>query len=334
MTETCRQIVLRRRPGGWVTEDCFELVEIALPAPGPGEVLVRVHYLSVDPYMRGMMDESKSYADPAALDAVMPGDTVGEIVTSNSPALKPGQFVHGYLGWQTHAVAPASELASIQLDRAPMTAWLGPLGMIGATAWIGLITIGQPKPGETVVVSAAAGAVGSLVGQLARTRECRVVGIAGGPDKCRFVSGELGFEDCIDYKAPGFVGDLAAATPKGVDIYFENVGGAVFDAVLPRLNRFARVPVCGLISRYNSPDPHPIRDARPFLVNRIRYEGFICTDRMDQWPAAHKAFAGMMTSGKLVWRETVAQGIETAPAAFISMFKGGNIGKQLVKLVP
>jgi hypothetical protein len=194
--------------------------------------------------------------------------------------------------------------------------------------------IGQPKPGETVVVSAAAGAVGSLVGQLARERGCRTIGIAGGPAKCRFVSDELGLDGCVDYKCAQFVDLLRSATPDGIDIYFENVGGAVFDAVLPRLRRFARVPVCGLISRYNAPEPHPIRDARPFLVNRVRYEGFICTDRMDRWPKAHSDFKRMMTEGRLVWRETVAQGIESAPAAFISMLKGGNIGKQLVKLVP
>jgi NADPH-dependent curcumin reductase CurA len=334
MPVTSRQIVLRRRPKGWVTNDCFELVEARLPDPAPGEALVGIHFLSVDPYMRGMLDDAKSYTEPAPLDAVMPGDTVGEVLVSNDPSLKPGQFVHGYLGWQTHATVPAGELALIDPARAPITAWLGPLGMIGATAWIGLMEIGRPKAGETVVVSAAGGAVGSLVGQLARDRGCRTIGIAGGPEKCRFVTDELGFDACVDYKAAGFADALAAATPKGIDIYFENVGGAVFDAVLPRLRRFARVPVCGLISRYNAPEPHPIRDARPFLVNRIRYEGFICTDRMDLWPDAHAAFAAKIAAGTLVWRETVAQGIENAPAAFISMLKGGNIGKQLVKLTP
>jgi NADPH-dependent curcumin reductase CurA len=229
---------------------------------------------------------------------------------------------------------PLGDLAPIDPGKAPITAWLGPLGMIGATAWIGLMEIGRPEAGETVVVSAAAGAVGSLVGQLALDLGCRTVGIAGGPEKCRFVTDELGLDDCVDYKAPHFVEALAKATPRGIDIYFENVGGAVFDAVLPRLRRFARVPVCGLISRYNAPEPHPIRDARPFLVNRIRYEGFICSDRMDLWPNAHAVFAAMIAAGKLVWRETIAQGIENAPAAFISMLKGGNIGKQLVKLVP
>ncbi|MEX0808035.1 MAG: NADP-dependent oxidoreductase [Dongiaceae bacterium] len=334
MNETHRRILLRRRPAGWVTEDCFELVESPLPKPGPGEALVRMHYLSVDPYMRGQMDDARSYVEPTALNDVMPGDTVGEIVHSNDPKLRPGQFVHGYLGWQTHAVAPVRELAPIDPAAGSITLAIGPLGMIGATAWIGLMHIGQPKPGETVVVSAAAGAVGSLVGQLAREAGCRTIGIAGGPEKYRFVTDALGFDQCVDYKSAGFTDALAAATPDGIDIYFENVGGAIFDAVLPRLRRFARVPVCGLISRYNSPHPHPIRDARPFLVNRIRYEGFICTDRMDLWPKAHADFARLLKEGRLVWRESVAQGIENAPAAFISMLKGGNIGKQLVKLIP
>jgi hypothetical protein len=333
MPETQRRILLHRRPTGWVTEDCFRLVEGPLPKPGPSEALVRVHYLSVDPYMRGQMDDARSYVEPTALNDVMPGDTVGEIVLSNDPKFQPGQFVHGYLGWQTHAVAPVSELAPIDPSKAPIATWLGPLGMVGATAWIGLMDIGQPKAGETVVVSAAAGAVGSLAGQLARERGCRTIGIAGGSEKCRFVTHELGLDDCVDYKSAQFVDLLRAATPDGIDIYFENVGGAVFDAILPRLRRFARIPVCGLISRYNAAEPHPIRDARPFLVNRIRYEGFICTDRMDLWPKAHSDFRRMMTEGRLVWRETVAQGIESAPAAFISMLKGGNIGKQLVKLV-
>jgi NADPH-dependent curcumin reductase CurA len=334
MPEKNRQILLRRRPKGWVTQDCFELVETDLPKPGPGEALVRVHVMSVDPYMRGMMDDAKSYAEPAKLNAVMPGEVVGEVTESNDPSLRPGQFVLGDLGWQTHGVARARDLIPIDPAKAPISMWLGPLGMIGATAWIGLMHIGQPKKGETVVVSAAAGAVGSLVGQLAREAGCRTVGIAGGPDKSRFVTDVLGFDAAVDYKSDRFVDQLAAATPDGIDVYFENVGGAVFDAVLPRLNRFARVPVCGLISRYNAPEPHPIRDARPFLVNRIRYEGFICTDRMDLWPKAHAAFGMMIAAGRLVWRETVAQGIENAPAAFISMLKGGNTGKQLVKLVP
>jgi NADPH-dependent curcumin reductase len=334
MAETHRKILLHRRPAGWVTEDCFEFVEAPLPSPGPGEALVRIHYLSVDPYMRGQMDDVRSYVEPTALNDVMPGDTVGEVVSSNDPRLDAGQFVHAYLGWQTHAIAAVDELVPIDPGAARITSWLGPLGMIGATAWIGLMEIGQPKSGETIVVSAAAGAVGSLAGQLARDKSCRTVGIAGGPDKCRFVTDELGFDACVDYKSERFVELLKAATPKGIDIYFENVGGAVFDAVLPRLRRFARVPVCGLISRYNSPDPHPIRDARPFLVNRIRYEGFICTDRMDIWPKAHAEFVRLMKEDRLVWRETVAQGIENAPAAFISMLRGGNIGKQLVKLVP
>lgn len=334
MQEKNRQILLRRRPKGWVTQDCFELVETDLPRPGPGEVLVRTHYLSVDPYMRGMMDDVKSYAEPVKLNETMPGDTVGEVIASNDASLRPGQFVLGYLGWQSHSVAVAKDLIPIDPASAPMTAWLGPLGMIGATAWIGLMHIGQPKKGETVVVSAAAGAVGSLVGQLARDAGSRTVGIAGGAEKCQFVKGELGFDAAVDYKSDRFGEQLAAATPDGIDVYFENVGGAVFDAVLPRLNRFARVPVCGLISRYNAPEPHPIRDARPFLVSRIRYEGFICSDRMDLWPKAHAAFGKMIASHRLVWRETIAQGIENAPAAFISMLKGGNTGKQLVKLVP
>lgn len=334
MPDINRQILLRRRPKGWVTPDCFELVETPVPTPGAGDALVRVHLMTVDPYMRGMMDDAKSYAEPAKLNEPMPGEGVGEVIASNDPALKPGTFVLGETCWQTHAVLPAKSLIPVDPELAPISYWLGPLGMIGATAWIGLMHIGTPKRGETVVVSAAAGAVGSLVGQLARAEGCRTVGIAGGPEKCRHVVETLGFDACVDYKTADFADRLKRATPDGIDVYFENVGGAVFDAILPRLNRFARVPVCGLISRYNAPEPHPIRDARPFLVNRIRYEGFICTDRMDLWPKAHAAFRKMVADGSLVWRETIAHGIENAPDAFISMLKGGNLGKQLVRLVP
>jgi NADPH-dependent curcumin reductase CurA len=328
-----KRVLLRNRPQGWVTEGDFDIAEAPVPTPGEGELLVRNHFLSLDPYMRGRMSDAKSYAASAELGEVMVGGTVGEVLESRDPAFKSGDFVVGGLGWQEFGTAAGKTFRKIDAKAAPAQAYLGVLGMPGVTAWMGLLTIGEPKPGETVAVSAASGAVGSAVGQIAKIKGARAVGIAGGPAKCRYVIDELGFDACVDYKAPSFPADLAAATPKGVDVYFENVGGAVLDAVIPRFNPFARMPLCGLISQYNDVEPKGLSNLRAFLSNRIKLQGFIVSDRLELWPQALKELAEWVSAGKIKYRETIAQGIEAAPKAFIGLLKGENFGKQLVKLI-
>lgn len=325
------QILLAARPRGFPDESCFRVVEGDVPTPKAGEVLVKNHFLSLDPYMRGRMSDAKSYAAPQPLDAVMIGGTVGEVVTSEDPSLAVGDRVVGMLGWQEYGVASAKALRKVDAS-VPLSLYLGALGMPGVTAYVGLVDIGAPKEGETVVVSAAAGAVGSVVGQLAKRRGARAVGIAGGPDKCAYVTGELGFDACVDYKAPAFRDELAAATPRGVDVYFENVGGPVLDAVLPRLNTFARVPVCGLVSQYNATEPYAVRAFGVLLTSRVKLQGFIVTDHMDRWPEALGELGRAYAAGGLRGRETIAVGLRSAPAAFFGMLKGQNLGKQLVDL--
>jgi NADPH-dependent curcumin reductase CurA len=329
------QVLLARRPIGWVKETDFKLTEADVPTPVPGEVLVRNHYLSLDPYMRQRMNAAKSYARHLPIGEVMIGSTVGTVVETRNDRFRPGDVVTGVLGWQLYAASNADQLRAIDADDGvPITAYLGTLGMPGATAWYGLLEIGRPKPNETVVVSAAAGAVGSVVGQLAKIRGCRAVGIAGGKAKCEFVVKTLGFDACVDYKSVNFMGELRAATPSGIDIYFENVGGAVFEAVLPRLNAFARIPLCGLISQYNALQPHAVEHLHAvFLYNRIHYQGFIATDHTDRWPEAASELVPLIRAGKLKSPETIADKLASAPRAFIGMLKGENIGKQLVKLI-
>lgn len=327
-----QQIVLAKRPFGWVKDTDFRRVESDLPVPGAGEVLVKNAYLSLDPYMRQRMNDAKSYAQKVELGDVMVGSTVGEVIESNDASFQPGTIVTGSLGWQNYAVAKVEQLRQVP-SAFPLTASLGVLGMPGATAWYGLNEIGAPKAGETVVVSAAAGAVGSIVGQLAKLKGCRVVGIAGGAAKCKFVVDELGFDACVDYKSAGFFNALRNAAPAGIDIYFESVGGAVFETVLGMLNPFARIPLCGLISQYNKAEPYELeRLYAVFLYNRIRFQGFIASDHIARWPEAFAELSVLLAEGKLKSPETVSQGIESAPAAFISMLKGGNTGKQLVRL--
>ncbi len=328
-----RQILFASRPKGWVTEDNFRLVESPLPAPAEGQVLVRNHWLSLDPYMRGRMDDAKSYAKGAELGEVMFGGTVGEVIESKSPKFKPGDWVVGALGWQEFGAGDAAALSRIDTAAAPASYYLGILGMPGVTAWMGLLDIAQPKEGETVIVSAASGAVGSVVGQLAKIRGCRAVGIAGGEAKCAYVTGELGFDACVDHRAPRLYARLKDAAPDGVDVCFENVGGEVFDAVLRLMNPFSRISVCGLVSQYNATEPYAMKNLRSVLVNRIRMQGFIVSDRMELWPRAIGELAGWLKAGRLKYRESVAQGLESAPGAFIGMLKGQNFGKQLVKLV-
>ena len=329
--EKNQKIVLASRPAAWVEESNFRLEESDIPAPGPNQVLVRNHWLSLDPYMRGRMSDVKSYATPVQIGEVMVGGTAGEVVKSNHPKFAAGDKVVGPLGWQLFGVADGSALQKVDDSAIPLSAWLGPVGMPGVTAWVGLLDICAPKPGETVVVTAASGAVGSVVGQLAKIHGARAVGIAGGADKCRYVVDELGFDACIDYKAGNLRGDLKEATPKGIDCVFENVGGEIFDTLLGRMNPFSRIAVCGLISQYNSA-PYPMQNIGSVLINRIKMQGFIVSDDLTRWPPALKEIAGHVAAGRIKYRESVANGLANAPSAFISLLKGGNFGKQLVKL--
>ena len=329
--EKNQQIVLASRPAAWVEESNFRLQEAAIPEPGANQVLVRNRWLSLDPYMRGRMSDAKSYAKSVEIGEVMVGGTAGEVVKSNHPKFAAGDKVVGPLGWQLFGVADGNTLQKVDDSAIPLSAWLGPVGMPGVTAWVGLLDICAPKPGETVVVTAASGAVGSVVGQLAKIHGARAVGIAGGADKCRYVVDELGFDACIDYKAGNLRGDLKDATPKSIDCLFENVGGEIFDTLLGRMNPFSRIAVCGLISQYNS-EPYPIKNIGAVLINRIKMQGFIVSDDLSRWPPALKEISGHVAAGRIKYRESVAKGLGAAPAAFISLLKGGNFGKQLVKL--
>ena len=332
MAAANKQVLLASRPQGWVTEDNFRIVEAPIAKPDAGEVLVRNEWLSLDPYMRGRMNDVKSYAPCAQLGEVMVGQTVGEVVESQDPRFKPGDKVLTQLGWQLYGVAKASELTPIDATRAPTSYYLGILGMPGITAWFGLSEIGRPKAGETVVVSAASGAVGSVAGQLARIGEGRVVGIAGGQAKCDYVVKELGFDACIDYKAGNLLQDLRQACPKGVDVDFENVGGEILDTLLRVMNPFSRIIVCGLIAEYNASAPYRYTMLRSVLVNRIKMQGMIVFDWKDRYGDAVEGLAGYLAEGKLRYRESVVHGIENAPQGFIALLKGANFGKQLVRL--
>jgi NADPH-dependent curcumin reductase CurA len=325
------QVVLASRPKGAVEESNFRLVEVEVPSVGEGEVLTRVLYLSLDPYMRGRMDEAKSYAAPQRLGEVMVGGTVAEVVESRNPRFRVGDTVVGMAGWQRYQVTDGSGLRKVDTSVVPASAYLGCVGMPGVTAWYGLVKLGEPKRGETVVVSAAAGAVGSVAGQLAKLLGCRAVGIAGGPAKCDHVVRELGFDACVDYKASSFRDDFKAATPGGIDVVFENVGGAVLDASLARMNAFGRVAICGLVAGYGGQDIS-MRNVRAILVSRLRLQGFIISEHMEVWPQALAELAAHVAGKRLVYRETIAEGLERAPAAFIGMLSGANLGKQLVKV--
>jgi hypothetical protein len=323
-------VLLASRPSGWVSEANFRIEEAPLPQPEHGEVLVRNLWLSLDPYMRGRMSDAKSYVKGVELGEVMVGQTVGEVVASKHEKFKEGDKVLTQLGWQLYGTT--REAMRVDEKRAPLSCYLGVLGMPGMTAYFGLKEIGQPKPGETVVVSAASGAVGSVVGQLARISGCRAVGIAGGAAKCDYVRRELGFDACIDYKAGNLAAALKEACPKGVDVYFDNVGGEVFDTLLVRMNLHARVVVCGLISDYNATQPYAIRNWRAVLVNRIRLQGMIVFDWKERYGEALDALAGEFGQGRLKYRESVVDGLENAPRGLIALLKGENFGKQLVKL--
>ena len=326
------QVLLASRPAGWVKESDFRIVETEIPTPGDGQVLVKNLYLSLDPYMRGRMNDQRSYAAKVEIGQVMTGETVGEVVESRNPKYRAGDIVAGRVGWQNYALSDGSELRKLDPKLVPISTYLGVVGMPGVTAWIGLNDIGQPKPGETVVVSAASGAVGSVVGQLAKAKDCRVVGVAGGKAKCEFVVQELGFDACVDHRAGDWQQALAAATPKGIDVYFENVGGALLDAVLLRCNPFARIPLCGMVSQYNAVDRYGVQNLMMAVGMRIRLQGFIVSDHMARWPEALKELGQGVRDGRIKYRETVTEGLASAPRAFIGLLKGENFGKQLVKL--
>ena len=334
-----KQIQLVSRPAGEPSADNFKLVELAVPELDDGQVLVRHHYMSLDPYMRGRMNDGKSYAVPQALGEVMGGGTVGEVVASRNPNFAVGDTVLGMGGWQQYRVVDANQrgvLQKVDTRKIPLQAYLGVVGMPGVTAWHGLVRIINPKAGETVVVSAASGAVGSAVGQLAKARGARAVGIAGGADKCRYVVEELGFDACIDYKQHPDLKSLSQALkeacPDGIDGHFENVGGMILDAVMLRANAFSRVAMCGMISGYNG-EPIPLAAPQLILVNRMKIQGFIVSEHMADWPEALAELGAGVAAGTLKYRETVAQGIEAAPEAFFGLLKGKNFGKQLVKLI-
>ena len=329
---TYQRMVLASRPKGAVVPENFRLETVEVPAIKDGEVLVRNHYLSLDPYMRMRMEDVKSYAAPQALNEVMIGGTVGEIVESKNPKFAVGDKVNGMLGWTEMAVSDGALLRKVDASRIPLSAYLGAVGMPGMTAWYGLNQIIQPKKGETIVVSAASGAVGSIVGQLAKKHGCRAVGIAGGPEKCAYVVNELGFDACIDYKSGNLEADLKAATPDGIDGIFENVGGKIFDACLARMNPFGRIALCGLISGYDG-EPMALNNVRVFLIMRLSMRGFIVSEHMEFWPQGLQELGAMVANGELKFRESVAEGLQSAPEAFIGLLKGRNLGKQLVKLI-
>jgi NADPH-dependent curcumin reductase CurA len=332
-----RRIVLASRPDGEPTLESFRLEMAPAPEPGAGEVLVRTRWLSLDPYMRGRMSPAKSYAKPVEIGEVMEGGTVGEVVASRNDAFREGDLVLGRSGWQEWAVSDGVGLRKLDPNDAPVQTALGVLGMPGMTAYVGLLNIGQPKGGETLVVAAATGPVGATVGQIAKLKGCRTVGIAGGPDKRRALLDEFGFDVAIDHRAPDFPDQLKAACPNGIDIYFENVGGAVWNAVFPLLNDFARIPVCGRVANYNDTKLPDGPDRTPqlmgaVLTKRLRIQGFIVWDFAAQAKDFAREMGGWVREGRIKYREDVVEGLEKAPDAFLGLLKGRNFGKLLVRV--
>jgi len=332
-----RQIVLRRRPVGEPRADDFELVTTPIADPGEGEMLLKTLWLSLDPYMRGRMNDAKSYAPPVKLGGLMVGGTVSQVLASRISEYQAGDIVSGNHGWQEFAIGRPGDdrIAKVNPDLAPISTAVGVLGMPGFTAYFGLLRVGEPKAGETVVVSAAAGAVGSAVGQIAKIEGCRAVGVAGGRTKCQHVVEELGFDACIDYKAGSLEADLRAACPDGIDVYFENVGGAVLDAVVPLLNPGSRVPICGFISAYNARSRSEVRspfDVLGALESPPIHRFFLVGEWTPEYPEAIATLAGWIEQGKLRYRESIAEGLENAPRAFIGLLRGENLGKQLVRI--
>jgi NADPH-dependent curcumin reductase CurA len=337
--EKNRQILLASRPRGEPGPDNFKLVETPVPAVGPGQMLLHAIYLSLDPYMRGRMDAGASYAQPVDVGAVMQGSAVCAVLESNLPGYKAGDLVVAGTGWQEYALSDGKGVERVDPTLGPISYALGVLGMPGLTAYAGLLNIGKPQPGETLVVAAASGAVGSLVGQIAKIKECRVIGIAGGQQKCRFVKEELGLDDCLDHRQPDLAKRLQAACPGGIDIYFENVGGAVFEAMLPLLNKFARIPVCGLIAHYNAtelpagPDCVP-RLMRQILVKRLTFRGFLYFDYASQFRDFVTDMSAWLRAGRVKYREDLTEGLENSPRELIGLLKGENFGKKIIRVSP
>lgn len=340
MGETNRRIVLQRRPVGWVDEGVFALREAALPDPDTGDVVVRNIYVSLDPYMRGRMNEGPSYAAPFGLDVPIPARAVGRVERSAHPEFPEGAYVFGMLAWEDYSVAPGGAgLRRLDPEQAPLSYHLGVLGFPGLTAYVGMLEIGQPKPGEQVFVSAASGAVGQVAGQLARMKGARVVGSAGSAQKARFVVDELGFDAAFNYRdfedpASGGMGAaLDRHMPDGVDVYFDNVGGSMLDAVLARIRERARLVECGMISQYNRTDHEGVRNLGAIVRNRARLQGFIVGDHADKLPTYINGMAGWLREGKVRVREHIVPGLENAPATFVGMLKGENLGKTIVRLI-
>jgi len=332
-----QRIVLASRPAAEPTTANFRLEEVALAPLDDGQVRVKHHYLSLDPYMRGRMNDAKSYAQPQPLNETMIGGTVGEVVESRNPKFAVRDKVVGMGGWQQFSTASGKgDISKVDTTHIPLSAYLGSVGMPGMTAWYGLMKICEPKAGETVCVDAASGAVGSVVGQLAKLKGMHVVGIAGGVEKCAYVKNELGFDDCIDYKAfpdpKAFYSALKAVTPRGIDCHFENVGGTIMDAVMLRMNAFGRVAMCGMISGYNGA-PIPMMAPQLILQSRLKFQGFIVSEHMNLWPEGLTELGGYVASGKIKFRESIAHGLANAPQSFLDLLKGKNFGKQLVNLV-
>jgi NADPH-dependent curcumin reductase CurA len=335
MTNKNRQVRLAHRPKpGFVTRDVFQIEDGPIPEPGPGEFRVKIAYVSLDPAMRGWISEGRSYVPPVAVGAVMRGFAVGHVEVSNHLGFKPGDAVQGLFGVQQYAISDGKGVVKVDPALAPLERWIGGLGMPGWTAYFGLLEVGKPKLGETVVVSAASGAVGSVVGQIAKLKGCRAVGIAGGPAKCRYVTEELGLDACIDYKAGNLAADLKAACPKGIDIYFENVGGEILDTVLTQMNTFGRIPLCGLISAYNAAEPPPgPKNLRAVLFQRLRVQGLIVLDWADRVPEAIRELAAWHRQGRLKLREDVREGgLDAFPEVLNLLYTGGNNGKLVLKV--
>jgi NADPH-dependent curcumin reductase len=332
-----RRIVLVRRPQGAPTEEDFRLERLPLPAPGPGQVLLRTRYLSLDPYMRGRMNAGPSYAPPVALGATMTGQTVSVVEASDVTAFRAGEVVLANVGWQDYGVSDGHDLVKLDPAIPKLSFALGVLGMPGLTAYVGLLDIGQPRPGETVVVAAATGAVGSVVGQIAKIRGCRVVGVAGGSEKCEYARATLGFDECLDHREPELPQRLAGACPKGIDVYFESVGGAVLAAVVPLLNVNARIPLCGLVSWYNLEKLPAGVDRTPQLLTvvlrqRVKIQGFIIFDHYQRMRAFQQDMSGWLREGRIRYREHVIDGLENAPRGLIGLLQGENFGKVVVRV--
>ncbi len=336
MPVTSTQVQLAARPVGDPKPTDFRIVTVDLPEIKDGEILCRVIYQSLDPYMRGRMDDAKSYATPVPIGGVMEAGTVAEVMESRNARFKPGDIVNSRLGWQTHAISDGAGVRVVDPSLGPISTAVGVLGMPGMTAYVGLLDIGEPKEGETVVVSAASGAVGAVVGQIARIKGCRVVGVAGAREKCDYVTRVLGFDACVSHQSADLASDLAAQCPDGIDVYFENVGGKTFDAVFPILNPFARIPVCGLISRYSHVGDFPGPDNLPklmrsILTNRLKIQGFIVSDRAKRFKDFLSDVSGWVKSGEIRYKEDFVDGLENAPEAFMGLLKGKNFGKLVVR---